>query len=621
MNPTEQQLANRLNPQATNVYTPQAGIFRASGDVYGTQPIIYKRTPTGLQTFDLTSLLSEQERKTAGGAGAQWELARSRAQQQYGFDFGSLTQANLGDVYSQMGKSGLGYNNPDGAYVAPQTASTNINDFIQQQQAQLQQQAINNTPNTLSPDAQQPVNNGIPTVQPSTPQGSAMSQPNAAVGTPTGAPTTQPSQTYTIQKDDTLGKLALQYGTTVGALQSLNPQITDPNKIYTGQKINLTPAITQQPQGGLKGTDEAPDAMVQEANRIQAEIDRLKSPANTGTFATPETANGQTEAKNFGTLIKEAMTELGTSQTLAKKDKIIEDQRAMQNELDDAIAEVNNNPWYSQGKRDMEISKLNKRYETKLNTLSNYAKYYEAQYESDMAQARFMATGMQEDQQFAINTAIKQQEAADALLASSQKLDSGIVGEYQYAQRNGYTGSFSQYQNEDANRKATIAKAGAATTILPSTQDLTSKATSEALQTVNDINTILTNSSFDKAFGALGLARTLIPGTSEYTLDAQVTQVKNKLALAARGALKGQGAVSNFEAKMLTDAQTNLRTGMAPADARQELTNIQGALTTSTGGQAKVRLTEKDGTSYTVMADSRGITRAIADGLSVKYTQ
>lgn len=37
------------------------------------------------------------------------------------------------------------------------------------------------------------------------------------------------------------------------------------------------------------------------------------------------------------------------------------------------------------------------------------------------------------------------------------------VQEYEYAKKNGFTGTFSQYQNEDANRKASIAKAGATT--------------------------------------------------------------------------------------------------------------------------------------------------------------
>ena len=39
----------------------------------------------------------------------------------------------------------------------------------------------------------------------------------------------------------------------------------------------------------------------------------------------------------------------------------------------------------------------------------------------------------------------------------------GVIGEYEYAQKQGYTGSFTQYQDEDANRKRTVSN----TTIMP----------------------------------------------------------------------------------------------------------------------------------------------------------
>jgi len=42
----------------------------------------------------------------------------------------------------------------------------------------------------------------------------------------------------------------------------------------------------------------------------------------------------------------------------------------------------------------------------------------------------------------------------------SDQYGTGSIGEYNFAKANGYTGSFSQYQNEDANRKMSIAKAG-----------------------------------------------------------------------------------------------------------------------------------------------------------------
>lgn len=45
----------------------------------------------------------------------------------------------------------------------------------------------------------------------------------------------------------------------------------------------------------------------------------------------------------------------------------------------------------------------------------------------------------------------------------------GSIGEYNFAKSQGYSGTFSQYQNEDANRKAVIAKAGANSSTTPKT--------------------------------------------------------------------------------------------------------------------------------------------------------
>lgn len=44
---------------------------------------------------------------------------------------------------------------------------------------------------------------------------------------------------YTIQSGDTLSGLASTYNTTIGKLLNLNPNISDPNKIYSGQSLNL----------------------------------------------------------------------------------------------------------------------------------------------------------------------------------------------------------------------------------------------------------------------------------------------------------------------------------------------------------------------------------------------
>lgn len=60
--------------------------------------------------------------------------------------------------------------------------------------------------------------------------------------TPTPEPTPQPiddKEYYTIQKGDTLSKIAKKYKTTVKHLMELNPKIKDKNKIYAGDTIRV----------------------------------------------------------------------------------------------------------------------------------------------------------------------------------------------------------------------------------------------------------------------------------------------------------------------------------------------------------------------------------------------
>ncbi len=65
--------------------------------------------------------------------------------------------------------------------------------------------------------------------------------PNVPPTTPAPAPG---GQTYYVQLGDTLRKIAAKFGTTVEAIQRVNPQITNPNVIYTGQAIKLPGDVT-----------------------------------------------------------------------------------------------------------------------------------------------------------------------------------------------------------------------------------------------------------------------------------------------------------------------------------------------------------------------------------------
>lgn len=47
------------------------------------------------------------------------------------------------------------------------------------------------------------------------------------------------SVTHTVEKGDTMWKLAVKYEVGLGEIKSANPQISNPNLIYPGQKLNI----------------------------------------------------------------------------------------------------------------------------------------------------------------------------------------------------------------------------------------------------------------------------------------------------------------------------------------------------------------------------------------------
>lgn len=61
---------------------------------------------------------------------------------------------------------------------------------------------------------------------------------------PTAPPPAPGGQTYYVQRGDTLRKIAAKFSTTVEAILRVNPQITNPNLIYTGQAITLPAEIS-----------------------------------------------------------------------------------------------------------------------------------------------------------------------------------------------------------------------------------------------------------------------------------------------------------------------------------------------------------------------------------------
>ena len=76
-------------------------------------------------------------------------------------------------------------------------------------------------------------------------EGQRMIVPTGADMPPTPPPPPPASgQVYTVQRGDTLRKIADRLNTTVDAILKVNPQIYNPNLIYAGQVINLPAGLS-----------------------------------------------------------------------------------------------------------------------------------------------------------------------------------------------------------------------------------------------------------------------------------------------------------------------------------------------------------------------------------------
>jgi hypothetical protein len=106
------------------------------------------------------------------------------------------------------------------------------------------------------------------------------------------------------------------------------------------------------------------------------------------------------------------------------------------------------------------------------------------------------------------------------------------------------------------------------------------------------------------------------------TAKNQFNQLKGQLSLEKRSLLKGSGAISDFESKMLEQAASSLGRNLNDSEFRKQLLQIKGVFQTATGGQAMVTVTDPvTKQSKTGLANSADINQAIASGYTIKYAE
>lgn len=168
--------------------------------------------------------------------------------------------------------------------------------------------------------------------------------------------------------------------------------------------------------------------------------------AQTGQIQQP-TMTGKTPAQNVIDTYTEVYKQLGLSDIKSAYEKTLKEQQELENKKNDEAQDINNNPWYSEGVRVQKLNQLEKKYEGKLTILSNYAKIYDSEYQQGLDQAKFLVGQIETDTNKALELAQQKQDAIDALYNTPD------IKEYNFAREQGYTGTFSQWQKEQANLK------------------------------------------------------------------------------------------------------------------------------------------------------------------------
>lgn len=149
--------------------------------------------------------------------------------------------------------------------------------------------------------------------------------PATATPAVAAAPAAPPaSGLYTVASGDTLSGIAAAHGTTVAALQALNPNIVDVNKIQAGQAINLNALGSTNGAGSSPLSAAAVSSLSKGAGSVPAPHQPLPADALSGTTSTDLSAilgravNGGTTSSDIAGLLAALEARPSSSSTIDK---------------------------------------------------------------------------------------------------------------------------------------------------------------------------------------------------------------------------------------------------------------------------------------------------------------
>lgn len=274
--------------------------------------------------------------------------------------------------------------------------------------------------------------------------------------TPAPPPTASPieTQTYTVVAGDTVSQIAAQYGVPISSVSGFRSG--NPNLIYPGEKLTITPQGASGVVTLRKPPTQAPNA-----------ASGTTAPPGTQTFSdsvnalmkqwgiTPPDPT-KSPITSFTDMYSKIYSDLGLSTVKQQITDVTKQYNDLQNKQIDEIAGINDNPWLAEGIRQRKIQNIQDKYIQKLNALNGQISVYEKLYNDGRQDAQFAAKSIldetHQNQSFNQDALFKAIDITEKAL-QSQKPTSDLQ-EYEYAQSQGYKGTFIDYQKQLANIKS-----------------------------------------------------------------------------------------------------------------------------------------------------------------------
>lgn len=401
---------------------------------------VYYRQGNNLYDINLSQLGMQQlqaQNPTAnfqlnGPSGdAQRAAGIAYLKDQLGIDVGSLSQYNLADAIQSIDSSGgsrssMDFNSFKNLISSPTvTGSSNI-DIRSQTGGSTSNQTIT-TPSGAQVTV--PTANSKVPASGATPQG-VTAVTNNGGNQPAQAPTGQNTSATVLTPPSVVLQPGSADAANVGKLQDylvslglMNPQdlLNGGRGIY-GPKTTAAVAALQSALGvdnstgvGYFGPKTISALASAQGNKASGSSASSTETANTGTPTTPNTANGLSPMQNVQDVYTKLYADSGLSTIKSQYEATLKQQQDLTNEMNDKIAAVRSNPWYSQSEADRLAKNIQDKYSVKLDTLSHFATLYETMYKDGLDEIQFRVGLAEKDIQRAFDAAQKRQDALDKL--------------------------------------------------------------------------------------------------------------------------------------------------------------------------------------------------------------